>query len=762
MIKNVGCGKLVIKNLWCGRFPSIFFKSVSQVLIYPSRGLRSIEVALGLWLFCLLGSFPAEARFDPHLIRGVHALFDHHSSHLSPLYGLEWLRSSILQNYRFFGSYGPKKEGLSCFDKTSLGHELREMNDCPQDDFAEFLQRFLASPDFGNIDPNPLMMDGVNRLHPETLGALALEIDQMPSSRVLQKEQEESLTNELAQKLLAIQNPRLKGLEEYQELNTKKRKLGTKLRKLQESGENFSANTEYLVFKQDLDQVSERISQLKKMMDSLPEEATQVRLSDLKPLAHLTVRALRESLIQPEIYSKRMLINTVYAFFFTRYQTKADLLNLLKGLYPDLTPSGKSLISGEASSDLESRDRFLSLQYSREDFTSSASVAEDSEEFRIFLFAVDQFYRLGIPELVTFGSSAHSSLLSGHLYPDCGETAVRNFFNIYLYDSSTHRFDPERLVELEGKLIDGQRVQISKSLLEFYRRHPHPEQAFSQEVRDDWSQNVISGLPGVDYSQPHDSGEKVAEISNGLENLTRVFHQLLFGEPSPSPRGEVTVEKLRDSAKKTWSVLMPRIHSCEFEYDPDQRIRLDVEKNQSPGFNERVQCRLNNGAVFYLHISFDHFFIRIPQLQRALSDSQVSQPSVGQSPMAQSSFLNPFAEDRDLDSHFAQQEFHRLNTEKTFLQARINRSQAKVIALNLPLLTDEGWTLFVDWVLKNQLSELYPQVRAGMSRFPRSFERNLRMKRHLIESLRGTAVPFDQFLSSDDHPMRSESESFFL
>ena len=690
----------------------------------------------------------SEARFDPHLIRGTDSLLKKDKLYLSPTHGLHFLRSRILENYRFFGNYGAKKEEFTCFDKTILGIELREINDCPQDYFSEFLQKFLTSPDFGNIDPNPLKSDIVNRLHPKSLGTLASWIDQVDPQLILQREHEDALVLTLVNSLMAIENPRLTWIEEFQELNKAKRKLETKLKKIQQNPTLSQADSSDLSrLKETLKEYSSRASHLHLKIDTSPECEQCIRTPDLKPLGHLAVRAVRETLLKPELYSKVMLIHTLYAFFFSKYETKIQLLELLKGLAPALNAKGSAVIQELASQDFALREEFLKAQYSRADFqtwvhpelaftsftietektqdtgspfdqtrTNTASLAQNMptpvttppQELQIFSNFVYQFYQLQLPELVTFSSSSHSSLPKDQKYPDCGETAIRNFFNIYLYDATSHRFNPEKLELLQGKLHSGRRVNISPSLIKFYKKNTDPSLSFSQELRDEWSEHVISALPGVSYVQPSNSGRPTVEIENGLQNFIRTIDQLMFGEETIPINRASSLEELRSSALETLSLFSPRIGSCKLETDPDNRIGLDIIKNSNPGFNERLTCVLHHGAIFYLHISSDHFFIRIPSNQTLEQEPALPEPtrSASQQDKNRTLFSSP-------------------QTFSSISERKLNREEAKQFALNLPLLEKEGFNQFLKTLLEYNLQELIPMAKSGMIRFPRTPERTL-------------------------------------
>ena len=106
----------------------------------------------------------------------------------------------------------------------------------------------------------------------------------------------------------------------------------------------------------------------------------------------------------------------------------------------------------------------------------------------------------------------------GCYFPDCGETALRNFFNIIFYNDMTDTFDLRRLCE----------VEVSENLKEYYTKfnsitlqgNKTPKNIFGKELnaRDAWAY-IVSNLEDVNYLQTcklDDDIEYQFEINSGL------------------------------------------------------------------------------------------------------------------------------------------------------------------------------------------------------------------------------------------------------
>ncbi|MBF0208679.1 MAG: hypothetical protein HQK53_17560, partial [Oligoflexia bacterium] len=76
----------------------------------------------------------------------------------------------------------------------------------------------------------------------------------------------------------------------------------------------------------------------------------------------------------------------------------------------------------------------------------------------------------------------------GEHFPDCGETSLRNIFNVFLYDSTAQLLR----VELLDKLAANGFV-VSDKLIEFYKKYPGIDLQNSLNARKDWAL-VVSNL----------------------------------------------------------------------------------------------------------------------------------------------------------------------------------------------------------------------------------------------------------------------------
>ncbi|MDP3533027.1 MAG: hypothetical protein Q8S31_07045 [Alphaproteobacteria bacterium] len=84
----------------------------------------------------------------------------------SPLYGYIANRS-FLKNWRFFGNYGLRKEGIKIMD-----FSLRPLDDYPHDHVASFIQCLFPSFDMRNFIPNQILSNPVSQLKPSTIAKL--------------------------------------------------------------------------------------------------------------------------------------------------------------------------------------------------------------------------------------------------------------------------------------------------------------------------------------------------------------------------------------------------------------------------------------------------------------------------------------------------------------------------------------------------------------------------------------------------------------
>ena len=170
---------------------------------------------------------------------------------------------------------------------------------------------------------------------------------------------------------------------------------------------------------------------------------------------------------------------------------------------------------------------------------------------------------------------------SGCYFPDCGETMLRNFFNIIFYDVVNNSFNYKRLCELEA----------TDELKEFYTKFNSfilqssndKINIFNKELnaRDAWS-IIISNLPNVNYIQTCElnDGEiynfelNTGLSKNGIPNILEVIKQLFK-----------KINKLED-----------------FE-----EIEINNSLNTTTGLGLITFIKLSTNAQYYINISDGHY-----------------------------------------------------------------------------------------------------------------------------------------------------------
>jgi hypothetical protein len=158
---------------------------------------------------------PAQAEMNFQDMKGVHDFIKPESEYLSPIYGFTLLGTKTLENMRFYGNYGPKKEGYGCLESASRIHDqLSKNDDCPQDKTTELIQRLFPSQDGANFVANQIDSDIASHLDPETLGKLASQMADAKDAGLADPSKAEALETKLKDILFQGLNP--KGYYEQQ------------------------------------------------------------------------------------------------------------------------------------------------------------------------------------------------------------------------------------------------------------------------------------------------------------------------------------------------------------------------------------------------------------------------------------------------------------------------------------------------------------------------------------------------------------------
>ncbi len=453
-------------------------------------------------------------------LKGVHDLVSQEYEHLSPVHGFRLLQTRELENRRFYGNYGPTVSGkCGSVSGTQIVDHLIKNHDCPQDSMSELIQRLFPSQDGVNFVANQISSDIVSHLDPETIGQILGRISKTNVA------QDTHLKEDLERILFQGLNP--KKFYEWEKSEIERQLKGCKKEAQNELKDKLVSIEEVLKTFQ-IGSASASGTE----GESVRETKAIGRSKDFKEFADILVRALQES--KKGDYPPHLVEQTLLAFFWKKGNGKEDFVHLLEGLHRIHT---KVVNKSELLADEEAQDHFLKSEYQASEFNpeslqdSKKAAKELSEniEKMAFYVAQDQLSQT-FPPVISYGSAKHSSL-GDATYADCGETSLRNFLNIALFNPKTGRFDVEILKEMSKKNPE---LSIHPAVITYYTNHSDPGLASSQEARDAWSETVASKHEGVEYLRPRDTFRQ-CEINAGIDNMMSVLSHLLYHDKKPNP-----------------------------------------------------------------------------------------------------------------------------------------------------------------------------------------------------------------------------------
>lgn len=551
-------------------------------------------------------------------LKGVHEFISPEYDYLSPIYGFTLLGTKALENMRFYGNYGPKKEGVGCLEKATQIHSvLVKSKDCPQDKTSELLQRMFPSHDGANFVANQIGSDPVSHFGPELLGIVSKRLAMTQDSDLQDSKKVVELKEELKNLLYQELNPQ----SYYDNL---RKVLTSRLKELKRSANN-PPRVEQCGDKchaTEIEQLEKQIVWVKATLkelnppkgDSASETSSSNSSSnsrrkglgkeaDFNYFADLLVEALKESRLPPRHYPKHLTEQILISYFWKKADIKEDFLPLLEGM-------NFKVDSARLSS-------FLSQKYSSSDFNIE-SLKKDAKEVAtelllnpeklVFLAEQDKLVLKPFPPILSYGQAKHSSL-GDSKYSDCGGTSLRNFLNIVLYDSNAGKFNPHNLTQLQK---ENPAFQIHPRLLSFYERHSDPAASVSQEVRDEWSEAISSGHKGVNYHKP--VAVPLCEISSsggGIDNMMVVLERLLFYDGTDSTKGSNPFHQAKERSEKL-DVLCKTLSRRGFELDWSLSGTQDDSKGASM-LNKRtvadIEFSINGKPSFIWAFRQGHFAI---------------------------------------------------------------------------------------------------------------------------------------------------------
>lgn len=147
-----------------------------------------------------------------------------------------------------------------------------------------------------------------------------------------------------------------------------------------------------------------------------------------------------------------------------------------------------------------------------------------------------------LPGLLSYGMASHQ----GALYPDCGETCLRNFFNIAFIRQGT--FSPSCFEAFRRNFPPGDSGPLV-GIHAFYLRFPRLQDQGSQEARNAWS-TLVSNLNRPSDPLPihyREGTYNLRGVESGPENLLNLLAHLLPDPVLNQPWPEISGHSLKES-----------------------------------------------------------------------------------------------------------------------------------------------------------------------------------------------------------------------
>jgi hypothetical protein len=550
--------------------------------------------------FALLIATRAFAEIEYTKIKGIHELLNEQSAHLSPIIGFTYLKQGLLENMRLFGNSGPLNPDFPCLPNAPEGikKRLQKNNDCPADFTASLIQQLFPCADRTNFAPNSYPSDPVSKLTPALLGKIMRILSDVAPQDLADPTKRYALTQRLS-KLFMLDSNLSSDPEDKRKLteltNTKKEKLVT-IRQLERLPQpcTLSQSTKIGHLKAFVASTNKELAALEAKLES--KKRNKIKPEQIKPFIDALVGAINESAAPHPTYPTHNAQHVLLAFLWATVQKKQDFLDYFKELSPDSLSDQGRLVMHHS----DAQTRFVTEAFPATDSTQDEFLSQFAHNPAIAMAYAyhDQLHLDNIPKALTYGT-AHYTSKEGRTFEfsDCGETSLRNVFNIFLYDPETQTFDSKRLENLKG---------VNPQLIAFYNEFDSQAKAATSQARDSWTQ-IVSNLSAdansealkINYQRPLKTA--ICEISAGVSNMTKVIDHLLLSSNSTT-RHWTVADKL-DYLTQAFST-----DHRKFDWRLPSGRKTNIN-NPNQDTSQRIIFSLNEKDLFSWNFSEDHFSV---------------------------------------------------------------------------------------------------------------------------------------------------------
>jgi len=533
------------------------------------------QYALNIFLIlisCLFWSSNTHAKISHLDLKGIHELIKpEFQAQVSPIFGYTLIGTQTLQNRRLYGNYGPRNDEHYCFKGTNIGDDPEDglivKNDCPQDYTSEWIQRLFPSQGGTHLEINPLdESDPIARLTSEVIGKVLGRVARVTDDQWSKSADMDCLQKDLKNMMFTeLLTEQFKKSYDQMKKNTQKALVDAQLKKSKlkpRLGRNES-DPEFIKALESKDRTIQRLqdelaeNEIDNILRTYP---TLNSFSDeCHRIANVLVLALQESRFEAHRYPRYLPEHVLMAFFLKKANYKSDFISIFNEMREVLTEKGiQVLVDGSQQQNdfLNPDTNYKSADYKPGELESKLQeIAEwfvQNPEDLVFSRMESYFSRPFAP-ILHYSSSTKNQ--SGQKYSDCGETSLRNFFNIVTYNQK------DRIYHIEYLEKNG--LSIDEKLKQFYVNHSNAADEITQQHYDDWSE-VVSNRQGITYRRPikRINGPPLVppgnryELDAGLDNMLNIINQLLFSkDPESSPLAQA---KFRSDKLDTLCKLLSR------------------------------------------------------------------------------------------------------------------------------------------------------------------------------------------------------------
>lgn len=247
----------------------------------------------------------------------------------------------------------------------------------------------------------------------------------------------------------------------------------------------------------------------------------------LKDLAELIVGSVEESSGKNKRYILYTTEQILLAFLWAKSDTREDFEAFFNAL-------GQPYVDQQAlSAWVKSKDEYTREDYNqfqnKLDLANAEMVVQligTAYEAAVFAVRAYQMWYQILPFVFEGTTVDYKKDENIYTFADCGETSLRNFFDIILKNLSEGKFDISYLQK--AKSVDDKiPLKISVKLVGFYTKNFSFNDVTLQKIYNDWT-HVVEDLSDVRYEEPKNDEKHFYEISAGLSNILQVFNCLLF------------------------------------------------------------------------------------------------------------------------------------------------------------------------------------------------------------------------------------------